>query len=90
LIGPIFEYSFKRVDKKKCTSFHVRGSSAKEKVNLNKKLMIFMMHEDTLYGWIEEEKDLKEIAKNASNLYYLSDDAFFFMTTEPIDEGKKI
>ena len=49
--------------------------------------MIFMMHEDTLYGWTG--KGLEKIDEDAHNMYYLSDDAFFYMTTEEIDVGGK-
>jgi len=45
--------------------------------------MCFMMHGDKLYGWDGcEQPEL--IADNASNLYYMSDDQFFYMTTRPL------
>ena len=50
--GPIFKYSMNQVNNSTITSFHVRGSSAKEKINLNKQLMIYVMHGHHLYGWV--------------------------------------
>ena len=37
--------------------FHVRGSSAKEKVNLNKKIMVFFLHERGIYHWNETHRE---------------------------------
>ena len=34
--------------------FHVRGSSKKEKINLNKKIMVFFMHEKGIFYWNEK------------------------------------
>ena len=51
LEGPILKYPFSDVDDKQISSFHVRGSSSKEKVNLNKGLICFMLHGENLYGW---------------------------------------
>lgn len=42
LVGPILRYSYKQVDYKSFLSFHKRGSSSKEKINLNKKLIVFV------------------------------------------------
>lgn len=51
LDGPLFQYSFKNVNYKTLTDFHVRASSRKEKINLNKACIVFMMHGNELYGW---------------------------------------
>jgi hypothetical protein len=50
VVGPINSYSFDQVRQKRATAFHVRASSDKEKVNLEKSLMWFVMHEDELWG----------------------------------------
>jgi hypothetical protein len=75
-------------------NFHVRASSRKEKINLNKALMFFMMHGSTLYGWCEGDGSkvtpvnsfLEEPIPDAhcSNYYYLSDDSLFYMTSQEI------
>lgn len=39
--GPLNSWSFESVNESRLDSMHVRGSSDKEKINLNKKLMIF-------------------------------------------------
>ena len=46
---PILKYPFSLVGGKGVTNFHVRGSSYKEKINLNKKLLIFILHESDLW-----------------------------------------
>jgi len=83
LHGPLLTYSFSRVKDERIVDFHVRGSSHKEKINLNKVLMVYVLHGTSLYGWIEGD-ELKLIAHNASNLYYLSDDDVFYMQTHEI------
>lgn len=69
---PILRYSFDQVKAQKPKGFHVRGSSRKEKINLNKQLMCFMMHETDLWGWTGSE--VKLISADAHKLQYLSDD----------------
>jgi hypothetical protein len=49
--GPILKYSFDTVQSKLAKGFHVRGSSRKEKINLNKQLLIFILHGTDLWGW---------------------------------------
>ena len=87
---PICKYPFSQVGGKGVTDFHVRGSSYKEKINLNTKLLIFIMHGSDL--WCQKASgDLVLVSENAFNLYYLSDDKIFFMHTfpEPVRVGKE-
>lgn len=49
--GPILKYPFEKVQGKQIKGIHVRGSSRKEKINLNKNLMIFILHGSDLWGW---------------------------------------
>jgi hypothetical protein len=51
-----------------------------------------MMHGSTLYAWTDNgEHELENISTNASNLYYLSDDIFFFSKAVPLTiSGKTI
>ena len=44
-----------------------------------------MLHGTTLYGWTG--KNVEVIDENAYNLYYLSDDECFYMTTEELKLG---
>ena len=49
-----------------------------------------MMHGESLYAWCGAELILVD-PRPSYNMYYLSDDAFFFMTTESIENnGKKV
>ena len=53
--------------------------------------MCFMHHDDQIFAWTGKDKELRHIAENAHNMYYLSDDAFFYMTTEEIEvNGRKV
>lgn len=82
LNGPIVRYSFDHVDDEPLKGFHARGSSHKEKINLNKSLMFFMIHGDTLWAWKSScNSGLTRIEEGVSNLYYLSDDQVFYMVT---------
>ena len=48
---PVLRYPFTKVNSKIVSYFHVRGSSHKEKINLNKILQIFIFHGDELWAW---------------------------------------
>ena len=46
-----FEYTEKDVGYKKLSKLHVRGSSRKEAIDMQNKLFVFVLHEDSLYQW---------------------------------------
>lgn len=52
LIGPLIRYSFDEVGHEQMVAFHARSSSVKEKINLNKSLIFYMMHGTTLWSQI--------------------------------------
>jgi hypothetical protein len=90
LIGPILKYSFEDVERGELMSFHVRGSSKKEKINLNKQLMVFMIHGKTLYNWVNkkdteefdpDEDEIAAIDWHCSPFKYYSDEMIFYKTT---------
>lgn len=54
-------YTFEDVKNQKNNNFHVRASSKKEKINLNKKLMVFMIHGNTLYYWVDGAEKIEII-----------------------------
>ena len=69
--------------------FHVRGSSSKEKINLNEILICYMLHGTNLWMWADNGQCLEPKKINdapASNLYYLSDREFFYMETQVVNE----
>lgn len=79
LLGPIVKYSFDEVGDKPLLAFHARSSSAKDKINLNKILIIYMMHGTTLYSKAcRDGTSLVKIDDDARNLYYQSDDEIFY------------
>ena len=85
LQAPIHSFCFKKVGYKQIDGYHVRGSSSKEKINLNKQLMLFFKLKTELWGW--NSLSFKMISDKAHNMYYLSDDVFFFMETTEIKVG---
>lgn len=73
-----FRYSFADVDHKKVSGFHVRDSSHKEKINISDKLVVYLMHGNTLWCYIQENEKLICVDTNAYNLYYMSDSVVFY------------
>ena len=54
LNGPILRYSYSKVGGEYSSvlkGFHVRGSSKKEKINLNEILIFYMLHGTNLWSW---------------------------------------
>ena len=49
----IFEYDDNYVEKKPLLDIVVRGSSRKEVIQLNQKLIIFLLHDGNVYSWID-------------------------------------
>jgi hypothetical protein len=47
----ILEYPLSDVKNKSLLKIHVRGSSKKQKQDTNEKLILFALHEDSLYSW---------------------------------------
>ena len=58
-------------------AFHVRSSSGKEKIQMNKILQIFVLHGDVLLGW-KEGAEIEIISQDAFNYQYFGDDSFYF------------
>lgn len=53
--------------------------------------MVFMLHGETLVGWcgtLDHSQDV--LSDHARNMYYLSDDKFFFMNTHEHHYGQEI
>ena len=55
LFGPLISYSFDKVDHKRMVAFHARSSSVKEKINLNKSLIFYMLHGTTLWSQMSKK-----------------------------------
>ena len=49
---PVLEYEEKDVDNEPFVLFHCRGSSSKQPVDFDEKLMILLLHEFDLYLWV--------------------------------------
>ena len=57
----LFEYQHKHLNEKSSSmtfiDFFCRGSSKKDFIDINEKLIILFLHEGGLYKWSEQEKD---------------------------------
>lgn len=49
---PVLEYTEEMVDNQPFVKMHCRGSSRKQPVDFDEKLMILMLHEFDLYLWV--------------------------------------
>ena len=58
-IVTLFEYSFESVQNKPMTAIHVRGSSEKEEIDNNERLIISVLHGSELYYWSQSPDDKK-------------------------------
>lgn len=96
-IEEIFEYSEKHVDKRALLAIHVRGSSRKEKSDINQMRVIFFLHQgkdqNKIYFWIDNKDDDKKplfLSDTVSNKFYVHDpNAFFFLDKKFSGEGEQ-
>ena len=93
----LLEYPMKDVYDKKLVKIHVRGSSRKDKIDTNNKLMLFILHENELYRWIMmdehsvSEQKLQKVCDVKSNRFNSVNDGRFYMLQETIgDDFKKM
>jgi hypothetical protein len=49
---PIFEYSDSDVHKKSLIQMHCRGSSHKQVIDFDEKLIVLLLHDEDLYIWV--------------------------------------
>jgi hypothetical protein len=81
----IFEFNEKDVDKLEFKSFHCRGSSKKEKIDTNHKLLMFFHFGEKLYSYVDlkqkdEDKHLEFVSHISSDrLYFINESKFLFM-----------
>lgn len=80
----ILKYSFEEVDSQAVEAFHCRGSSRKERVDLNEMLVVYLMHGTDLYYWVQGNSKLQLIDRDAKNLYYMSDNVLFYQHDPPV------
>lgn len=55
----LFEYSAEEVGGRELLKIFARGSSAKEKIDINEQLIIFMLHQGQLFSWRERNETVK-------------------------------
>lgn len=81
----ILEYPLTEVNNRKLTKIHARGSSRKDKINTNNKLILFILHEHELYSWIIMDEwsindfKLTKVCDVKSNRFNSVNDSKFFM-----------
>ena len=49
----LFQYKSQDVNNQPLVNIHARGSSRKEAVDTNNKLVIFILHDKSLYSWVQ-------------------------------------
>ena len=83
--GPLLEYNFDEVDSLQLNTLHVRSSSIKERINLNKNLFAFMLHGTKLVVWKGiDQMPIEVVDENVSNLTFENDEVIYYMKTEDI------
>jgi hypothetical protein len=80
----LFRYSFDEVGGQAVQAFHCRGSSHKEKINLNEMLVVYLLHGTDLYYWVQGNEKLQLVEHDATNLYYMSDNVLFYQHDPPV------
>ena len=61
----MFEYSIDDVKRRPLLNIQCRGASDKEAIDNNEKLIIFLLHQDALYYWKQDEAHRKQVKVNA-------------------------
>jgi len=74
-----FCYSEEDVEFKDFTQIHIRGDSRKEPINFHESLMVFVLHEDKIYQWLDGNKKLKFIINISSGTMRPVNDSRFFI-----------
>ena len=85
------EYDTKHVGHKQLNGIHIRGSSIKEEIDLNQKLIVFFLHDENLWYWKESFGDssntIKKVNKDTEIVRCQSiqsvDNNKFFYQVEP-------
>ena len=79
---PIFEYSNAEVQNQKAQTFIVRGSSRKEKIDLNMDLICYMLHGNSLRVWTDDDHDSLEYVleddPKITDITLMDENTFFF------------
>jgi len=95
----IHQYKVSDVENKSLTKFHVRGTSRNNlmpdgsKQETNEKIMIFALHENSLYNWtMMDESSVSDQSINfvcniKSKTFHIQNDEKFYMLQEFIDNN---
>lgn len=59
----LFEYHSSEVNEKPLLKIHVRGSSRKEVIDVNERLIVILLHTDTLYKIVIPNKNKNRVEK---------------------------
>lgn len=49
----LYRYPVSSVDNKSCTQLYARGSTFKQTLDVGHKLIVFFLHDNTLYSWTQ-------------------------------------
>ena len=74
-----FEYEKAQVNDEQIFDMHIRGSSAKDRINVNKKLVAFFLHSGSCYFWCEGRDMLTKVTDTISVAFDRIDDEDIFL-----------
>lgn len=90
---PILAYHEDKVLKKPFVQMHVRGSSRKENIDFNEKLILLLLHGDTLYSWTQtmgqQKYDLNFIQRISSKALYPKNDYCVYFRQDTLTENEE-
>ena len=94
----IYEYTDTAVDRKQFLQLYCRGSSQKEKIDVNQRLQVFFLHQECIYSWTEIEREVDGRGKkmkylppvkvsrtDSTKFYRYNNDSFFFLENKKRD-----
>ena len=66
----LYRYLSSSVDNKNCTQLFARGSTFKQTLDIGHKLIVFFLHDNTLYNWtqIHDEHDCGDPIQKVSEI----------------------
>lgn len=87
----VYQYTKEDVDFQPLSDLHVRSSSAKQAISLNKKMQIFVIHGKTLFTYCEGTQYMRLVMDlDCQNFNRLDDDNIFFRKDIETKKGQKI
>jgi hypothetical protein len=94
---PIFKYKESDVGDKKLVQMHCRGSSHKREIDFDDRLLVFLLHEDHLYSWVQQNHfeshfdlqpaKIRFVSTVSSELRIESESQLYFKSDSTVSQG---